>query len=83
MIIEVGARIPFESAIGVNGRVYFYTGYEKSQNVIYSLFRNVEAALGDSEVIKKLTSRALHDIVTMNEDVPLEDNTQYWITRVV
>ena len=83
MIMEVGQKIPFETAVGVNGRIWLYTGFEKSQNLLYSLFRDAEAADGDKDVIHKATSRVIQEISAMSDDIPLEDNTQYWVTRVV
>ncbi|OQV25486.1 putative Exosome complex component RRP40 [Hypsibius exemplaris] len=83
MIQQVGVRVPFETAIGVNGRIWLYTGMEKSQNLLYSLFRDAEAAKGDGDVIRKATVRVVQEIASMSDDIPLEDNTQYWVTRVV
>jgi exosome complex RNA-binding protein Rrp4 len=83
MIMEVGQKIPFETAVGVNGRIWLYTGFEKSQNLLYSLFREAEAADGDKDSIQKATSRVIQEISSTSDDIPLEDNTQYWVTRVV
>ena len=82
MILEVGTKFPFESAVGLNGRIWLYTGFEKSQNFLYLLFRDVEQANGDSTTIKKITGRFLQEMATLGEDIPVEDNTQYWVTRV-
>ena len=83
MIEEVGAKIAFETAVGVNGRIWLYTGMEKSQNLLYMLFRDAEAASGDADIIGRAVKRVIQEISTLSEDVPLEDNTQYWVTRVV